>query len=143
MTIAERPIPGPAEMPDAAIPAPDNGTVRPPASDVGPIVAVDLLIDEARAAVEHEIALVKAYAAAAGYTARNVAILSAVAILLALVALMATAVGAMLALSVHFGIALATVIVGGILLLLVAILSWMIRAQIKKFRDAAAGVNSA
>ena len=138
MTIAERPIPDTMATPEPDVSAAETVVTRPPASDVGPIIAVDLLIDEARAAVEHEVALLKAYAAAAGFTARNVAILATTAVLLALVSLMTIAVGAMLALSLHVGMALATVIVGGILLLLVGILSWLIRVQIKKFRDAAA-----
>lgn len=129
------------ERPPAA-PLPTDGTVdapRPSPNDVGPIAAVDLLIDEARAAVAQEISMVKALAAAGAATGRTVAILGVVAILTLLVAIMALALGMLFALATELGFVAATAIVVGALLAVAAVLALLIRRQIARFRAAARG----
>ncbi len=139
---AEHPPAIPAD--DAAIgPEPDHNPdqTRAAPDDVGPIAAVDLLIDEARAAVSQEIDLMKALAAAGAQTARNVGIMGVAAVLIALVAMMTLAVGAMFAIAAQLGFGAATAIVVGGLVLMGAILALMMRRQIAHFRDAAQGTH--
>jgi uncharacterized membrane protein len=128
-------------MSDTAPPLPDPAETtaeRPAPDDVGPATAVSLLIDEARAAVDEELALAKAFAAAAGVTARTVVIFGVLAVLLLLVALMALAVGLMLSLVPVTGMLGATAIVVGLLLIASAIAGWLVRRAIRRFQAAVA-----
>lgn len=112
---------------------------RPAPDDVGPFAAVDLLIDEAREAVTQEVALIKAMAAAGAETGRNVAIMGVAAVLVALVALMTLAIGAMFAIAAQLGFGAATTIVVGTLVVVGAILALLMRRQVARFRAAAKG----
>jgi hypothetical protein len=122
-------------------PPPVAEAPRPDPDDVGPSQAITLLFDEARAAVEEEVALAKAFATVAGLTARTVAICAVLAIILALVALMALAVGAMLSLAPLVGMPLATLITSGTLLLIAAIVGVMARRAVMRFKAAMTGDN--
>jgi hypothetical protein len=107
--------------------------------DVGPVTAVDLLIDEARASLTQEIERIKALATAGAVTGRNVTIMGVAAVLVALVAIMALAIGAMFAIAAQMGFGAATAIVVGTLVLIGAVLILMMRRQIGRFRSAARG----
>jgi uncharacterized membrane protein len=112
---------------------------RPDPDEVDPVKALDLLVDEARSTIIAQVDLAKAVAAAAGSTLRNVAILVSTALLLTLVALLTLAVGTMLSLSPRLGMPIATLMVGGVLLLSAAIAVLVARRAITRFRTALAG----
>jgi hypothetical protein len=118
---------------------PAGDQLRPPPDEVGPIDAVDLLIEEARAAVTQEIDLLKALAAAGAVTGRNVTIFGIAIVLIALVAILTLAFGALLAIAEQLGFVAATVIVVSILLLAATCLALLLRRQINLFRAAARG----
>lgn len=130
MSVDDRP-------PPAADPATAEPERRPSADDVDALTAVDLLFIEARAAVAQEVSLIRALAAAGAVTGRNVAVLIVAAVLVALVALMTLALGAMFALAGVLGFGAATAIVVSALCLIGAILVLMIRREIGRFRKAA------
>lgn len=137
MAEAEHP---PADPAQAA--AQGEVPLRPEPDMVGPKTAVDLLIEETRLALGQELDLVWALAAAGALTGRNVALLGATAILVALVALMTLAIGVMLAIAANHGFWVAAAIVAGVLGLILAILAVLIRRAIARFQSAARGDRS-
>jgi hypothetical protein len=112
---------------------------RPAPNDVGPVAAVDLLIEEAQAAAAQEIDLLKALLAAGAQAGRNVSIFAAAAMLVALVALMTLAIGTMFGIAQYLGFGAATAIVVGTLVFVGALLVLGMRSQIARFRKAARG----
>jgi hypothetical protein len=124
---------------DEAAPVPVETAAALSPDEVGPVAALDLLYDEARSTVEQQVELAKAFATAAGVTARSVAIFAIVSVLLALVALMSIAIGLLLAIASSLGILAATGLVGGALLLLAGMAALMVRRAIRRFQAAASG----
>jgi uncharacterized membrane protein len=122
--------------------APSPPLPEPPPSErsapdeVGPATAVTLLFDEARAAVVQEMAFARAFATAAGLTARTVAIFAGLAALLALVAIIVLAIGLMLSLAPLVSMLGATAIVVGLLLACAGIAAWLVRRAIRRFQHA-------
>ncbi len=103
---------------DPAIADPET---PPPVIDVeaidraSPVAAFRLLIDEAKATLDSEVALAKTIGTVAGVSLQRMAMWGTVALLFAFVGLLALSVGMVIALAVLTGPLAAALIVGGLL----------------------------
>ena len=129
-----------------ADPADDEPDRSPPAAphddgaedDTGSLVEqVKELAEDARTAVEAEIAWQSARAGYVGGSVAGIAAWAGFALVSAFIAVLALAFGAILALTPIFGAAFATLIVTGVLLLAALIAALVVRRRVRALRTAA------
>jgi Putative Actinobacterial Holin-X, holin superfamily III len=107
--------PDPAIVASDAVDAPPDLIDTDAIDRASPIAALRLLIDEAKATLDSEVALAKTIGTIAGVSLQRMAMWGTVALLFAFVGLLALAVGMVIALAVVTGPLAAALIVGGLL----------------------------
>ena len=104
--------------------------------------AVRRLIGEAKLAAASEIELAKACGAVVGASVKAISIWGVIALILLFVAVLCLAMGLMIALATITGPWLASAIVPGVLLLIVAFAGWRIRANAMRAKAAVARLSA-
>jgi hypothetical protein len=105
------------------------------AHDAGAIDTIRQLLEDARAAAEAEIALVRAYVGAAAQVSRRVGLWAGVALIAFSIATMAGAVGIIMTLARYMSAGWATLLVTGVLVVIGLFALWQARDNIRLLRS--------
>ena len=122
--------------------SPNHGEQEVPTDIDSAAQSIRRLIEEAQAAAQSEIALARACATVITGAIKGISIWGITALLLVFVALLAFAIGALIALAQWTGAVLAALIVPSVLLLIAAIAGLRVRTNARRMSQAVAMLKS-